>query len=214
MSINKVWTNLFFHRSFPTVARKDDKANDLTVIMKEINSLVSEHYCLHNTDTQESPTMSSSTYSTAQTQFNDYKFSMLMNKYQHELESFSPHQKLLALDILKDLCWARNIDELSSRWQQRDVKPDNPSSCLTLLHFNIFHFYSNQTDLVSIVQKHSPTIISINELGTAVLTKTIKQSLFSYNIYKVEGTNSHDGVVLAIDKKVPSTNRTSSPHRF
>ena len=174
------------------MARKDDKANDLTVIMKEINSLVSEHYCLHNTDTQESPTMSSSTYSTAQTQFNDYKFSMLMNKYQHEL-----HQKLLALDILKNLCWARNIDELSS--------------CLTLLHFNIFHFYSNQTDLVSIVQKHSPTI---NELGTVVPTKTIKQSLFSYNIYKVEGTNSHDGVVLAIDKKVPSTNRTSSPHRF
>ena len=149
--------------------------------------------------------MSSSTYSTAQMQFNDHKFSMLMNRHQHELESFSPHQKLLALDILKDLCWARNIDELSSRWQQRDVKPDNPSSCLTLLHFNIFHFYSNQTDLVSIVQKHSPTIISINELGTAVLTKTIKQSLFSYNIYRVEGTNSHGGVVLAIDKKVPSS---------
>ena len=104
----------------------DDKANDLTVIMKEINFLVSEHYCLHDTDTQESPTMSSSTYSTAQTQFNDHKFSMLMNKYQHEL-----HQKLLALDILKDLCWERNIDELSSRWQQRDVKPDNPSSWLT-----------------------------------------------------------------------------------
>ena len=148
--------------------------------------------------------MSSSMYSTAQPQFNDYKFSMLMNKYQHELESFSPHQKLLALDILKDLCWARNIDELSSRWQQRDVKPDNPSSCLTLLHFNIFHFYSNQADLVSIVQKHSPTIISINELGTVVPTRSIKQSLFSYNIYKVDGTNSHGGVVLAIDKKVPS----------
>jgi len=42
------------------VARKDDKANDLTVIIKEINSLVSEYYCLYDTDTQESPTQISS----------------------------------------------------------------------------------------------------------------------------------------------------------
>ncbi|CAF4851787.1 unnamed protein product, partial [Rotaria sp. Silwood2] len=48
----------------------------------------------------------------------------------------------------------------------------------------------------------NPTIISLNELGTCVPDKIIKQLLFSYNIFTNKGTNPHGGVVLAIDKRL------------
>ncbi|CAF3649281.1 unnamed protein product [Rotaria socialis] len=64
------------------------------------------------------------------------------------------------------------------------------------------HFYSNQVNLVEIVNTISPTIISLNELGTVVPAKTIEQLLFSCNVYVKEGTNYHGGVVLATDKKL------------
>ena len=51
---------------------------------------------------------------------------------------------------------------------------------------------------------YAPAIISLNELGTSIPEKVIKQSLFSCNVYVKEGTNSHGGVVLAIDKKLKS----------
>ncbi|CAF4905657.1 unnamed protein product [Rotaria sp. Silwood1] len=54
------------------------------------------------------------------------------------------------------------------------------------------------------VTQYNPTIISLNELGTHVPDKTIKQLLFSYNIFTNKGTNPHGGVVLAIDKKLNS----------
>ena len=46
----------------------------------------------------------------------------------------------------------------------------------------------------------SPSIISLNELGTVVPVNTIKQLLFSYQVYATEGTNAHGGAVLAIEK--------------
>jgi hypothetical protein len=52
------------------------------------------------------------------------------------------------------------------------------------------------------VNAFSPSIISLNELGTNVPKKTIAQLLFSYNVYVEEGTNSHGVVVLAVDKKL------------
>ncbi|CAF1552707.1 unnamed protein product [Rotaria magnacalcarata] len=51
------------------------------------------------------------------------------------------------------------------------------------------------------ISQHNPTVISLNELGTIVSDKTIKQLLFSYNIFRSKGTNSHGGAVLTVDKK-------------
>ena len=73
---------------------------------------------------------------------------------------------------------------------------------LSLLHYNIRNFYSNQADLLDMVSSLSPSIISLNELGTVVPVKTIKQLLFSYQVYATEGTNAHGGAVLAIEKRL------------
>jgi hypothetical protein len=52
------------------------------------------------------------------------------------------------------------------------------------------------------INAFSPSIISLNELGTNVPKKTIAQLLYSDNIFSKEGTNSHGGVVLAVDKRI------------
>ncbi|CAF4829068.1 unnamed protein product, partial [Rotaria magnacalcarata] len=54
------------------------------------------------------------------------------------------------------------------------------------------------------VHAFSPSIISLNELGSLVPEKIIKRLLFSYNVYTKEGTNSHGGVVLAVNKRLKS----------
>ncbi|CAF3117250.1 unnamed protein product [Rotaria socialis] len=64
------------------------------------------------------------------------------------------------------------------------------------------NFFSDQCELLDIVVQYNPTIISLNELGTNVPDKIIKQRLFSYNIFSNKGTNSHGGVVLTVDKKL------------
>ena len=100
--------------------------------------------------------------------------------------------------------WTWDIHELSRFWQQQYKQPKITSKYLTLLHYNIRSFYSNQVELVEMINMYAPAIISLNELGTSIPEKVIKQSLFSYNVYVKEGTNSHGGVVLAIDKKLKS----------
>ncbi|CAF1530324.1 unnamed protein product [Adineta ricciae] len=57
-------------------------------------------------------------------------------------------------------------------------------------------------DLLDMITHHIPMIISLNELGSPIPEKTIKQLLFSYNIVMKAGTNSYGGVVLAINKKL------------
>ncbi|CAF3604471.1 unnamed protein product [Rotaria socialis] len=95
-----------------------------------------------------------------------------------------------------------SLQDLSFLWQQQYCQPEIPLTSLSILHYNIRLFHSNQANLVEIVNTISPTIISLNELGTVVPTKTFKQLLFSYYVYVKEGTNSHGGVVLAINKKL------------
>ena len=75
---------------------------------------------------------------------------------------------------------------------------------LSLLHFNIRHFYSDQADLVDMLNINCSSTISISELGTVVPDKTIKRLLFSYNICINKGSNTYGGVVLGIDKKLMS----------
>ncbi|CAF2070985.1 unnamed protein product [Rotaria magnacalcarata] len=106
------------------------------------------------------------------------------------------------MEIIQELCWARNIQDLSNSWQQQYHQPEFPSTALSVLHYNIRYFYSNQSDLIDMVNVYYPSIVSINELGTVVPNKIIKQLLFSYNVYTKEGTNPHGGVVLAIDKRL------------
>jgi hypothetical protein len=114
----------------------------------------------------------------------------------------SDHQKQIGVETLHDCCWTRSIQNLSSYWQQHYRQPEISSKCLSLLHYNIRHFYSNQVELVEMVNAFSPSIISLNELGTNVPKKTIAQLLFSYNVYSKEGTNPHGGVALAVDKRL------------
>ncbi|CAF1249995.1 unnamed protein product [Rotaria sordida] len=108
----------------------------------------------------------------------------------------------MGIEILQECCWIWSFQALSQFRQQQYCQPKIPSSSLSILHYNIRYFYSNQADLIDMVNVFSPTIISLNELGTMVPAKTIKQLLFPYNVYLKEGTNSHGGVFLAVDKRL------------
>ncbi|CAF2830796.1 unnamed protein product [Rotaria sp. Silwood2] len=102
--------------------------------------------------------------------------------------------------------WYDNSNKMQviNNWLQEVKKPEIHVTPLSILHYNIRHFFSNQCDLLDMVTQYNPTIISLNELGTHVPDKIIKQLLFSYNIFTSKGTNPHGGVVLAIDKKINS----------
>lgn len=145
-----------------------------------------------------------STPSTRALQFNEYKYNEMYDKLTPLLHEYSTHQKRRALEILQDCSWNRNIRELTGSWQLKYKEPLSRStpSPLSLLHYNIRHYYSNQADLVEMVATNNPTIISLNKLGTMVPEKTIKQLLFSHHVFTNDGTNSHGGVVIAIDKKI------------
>ncbi|CAF1277951.1 unnamed protein product [Rotaria magnacalcarata] len=95
-----------------------------------------------------------------------------------------------------------NKIKVINNWLQDIKKPDINVTPISILHYNVRNFFSNQCDLLEIATQHNPTIISLNELGTQVPDRIIKQLLFSYNIFTMKGTNPHGGVVLAIDKKL------------
>ncbi|CAF4742888.1 unnamed protein product [Rotaria sp. Silwood1] len=124
------------------------------------------------------------------------------NKLLPLLYELSDHQKRIGIETLQECCWTWNFHDLSNFWQQHYRQPEVPTTCLSMLHYNIRNFYSNQVDLIEMVNIHSPTIISLNELGTVVPKKLIKQLLFSYNVYIKEGTNAHGGVVLAVNNRL------------
>jgi Endonuclease-reverse transcriptase len=135
-------------------------------------------------------------------QFNKYKYDELSEIFLPLVHDLSHRQKQIGLETLYDCCWTLKRQDLSNYWQQQYKEPKLSSCLFSILHYNIRSFYSNQADLTEMVNVNSPTIISINELGTTVPDKSIKQLLFTYNIYTKEGTNSHGGVVLAVDKKL------------
>lgn len=135
-------------------------------------------------------------------QLNIYKFEEMSNKLLPLQHSSSKFQTNLALSILQDLSWTQPRKSLINYWAEKYKPPLAPSKCFSVLQYNIQYFYSNQCDLVDMVSEYSPTIISLNELGTTIPPKIIQNILFSYNIFYQIGTNAHGGVVLAIDKKL------------
>ncbi|CAF5087988.1 unnamed protein product, partial [Rotaria magnacalcarata] len=137
-------------------------------------------------------------------QFNKYKYIELSEKLLPLLYGLSEHQKQIGLETLQECCWTWKLDELSNLWQKQHCQPKIPVNWLSLLHYNIRYFNSNQADLIDMVHAFSPSIISLNELGSLVPEKIIKRLLFSYNVYTKEGTNSHGGVVLAVNKRLKS----------
>jgi endonuclease/exonuclease/phosphatase (EEP) superfamily protein YafD len=51
-------------------------------------------------------------------------------------------------------------------------------------------------------EEYAPSIISLNELGTIIPPKIVQKLLYSYTVFHQNGTNSHGGVILAIDKNL------------
>ncbi|CAF4442034.1 unnamed protein product [Rotaria sp. Silwood2] len=111
----------------------------------------------------------------------------------------------IALEIIEEWCWTYPRPILFAKWQAHQQHPQENNSNLSLLHYNIRNFYANQGDLLSMIEDYNPHIISINELGTDVPLSTIKKLLFSYDVFKVQGSNTHGGVVIAVDKQFHAT---------
>src|ERR1700722_6338493 len=130
-------------------------------------------------------------------QFNIYKFNDLTQKLMTITGGMNENTIHTAQAIIEEWCWTYSRKALIDRWQQQYNQPPSASSNLTLLHYNIRHFYTNQCDLVDMIERVKPSVISLNELGTEIPVKKIAKILFSYDIFKSEGTNAHGGVVLA-----------------
>ncbi|CAF1031646.1 unnamed protein product [Adineta steineri] len=112
----------------------------------------------------------------------------------------------MSYEIIKEWCWTCSRSELFNVWSQQHQQPALESINLNILHYNIRYYHSNKCDLIDMVEKYKPAIITLNELGAIVPIKIIEKALFSYKVFKTEGTNAHGGVVLAIDKNLNPIN--------
>ncbi|CAF1272528.1 unnamed protein product [Adineta steineri] len=112
----------------------------------------------------------------------------------------------MSYEIIKEWCWTCSRSELFNVWSQQHQQPALESINLNILHYNIRYYHSNKCDLIDMVEKYKPAIITLNELGAIIPIKVIEKALFSYKVFKTEGTNAHGGVVLAIDKNLNPIN--------
>ena len=135
-------------------------------------------------------------------QFNIYKFIELNQKLEVISTDWDDNTRKLALEIIEEWCWTYSRDTLFDQWQNHYNQPQSDIINLSLLHYNIRTFYTNQCDLLDMIQKYNPHVISINELGTNVSLNTIKKLLFSYDVFKAQGSNTHGGVVIAVEKQL------------
>jgi endonuclease/exonuclease/phosphatase (EEP) superfamily protein YafD len=133
-------------------------------------------------------------------QFNVYKFTELKQKLDTVAEFWEKKNRDLALEILEEWCWTCPRQSLFTNWERQNQHQHVCANNLTLLHYNIRNFYSNQCELLDMIERYNPNVISLNELGTQVPTTVIRKLLFSYDIFQAEGSNSHGGVVVAVDK--------------
>jgi endonuclease/exonuclease/phosphatase (EEP) superfamily protein YafD len=135
-------------------------------------------------------------------QFNFYKYNDLIQKFNIFSTGFTEKTLKIGYEIIEEWCWTYRRSELFIKWKQQYQRPASTCNNLTILHYNTRNYYTNQFDLIDMIENYKPAIISINELGTLVPLKTIEKALFSYKIFLAEGTNSHGGVILAIDKNL------------
>ncbi|CAF2250930.1 unnamed protein product [Rotaria magnacalcarata] len=138
-------------------------------------------------------------------QFNIYKFTELKNKLEIFTSNWNNFDHKLALKMIEEWCWTYPRQTLFSKWQNHHQQVQPTSNNLSVLHYNIRNFYKNQCDLLDMIERYNPNIISINELGTDVPIKKIKNLLFSYDVFKAQGSNSHAGVVVAVAKQLHAT---------
>jgi hypothetical protein len=133
-------------------------------------------------------------------QFNVYKFIELKQKLDTITECWDNKNRDLAVEILEEWCWTYPRQTLFTNWESQNQHHHFCDNNLTLLHYNIRNFYSNQCELLDMIERYNPNLISLNELGTQVPTTVIKKLLFSYDIFQAAGSNPHGGVVVAVDK--------------
>ena len=135
-------------------------------------------------------------------QFNNYKYTELSHQYEKLCTSTSSFQLKLGLSVLEEWCWTYSRDVLIDQWLQQYKQPNSSSIFLSVLHFNIRYFYSNRYELIDMIDKYTPSVICLNELGAITPQRVLEKLMFSYNVFIKEGTNTHGGAVIAIDKKI------------
>ena len=135
-------------------------------------------------------------------QFNTYKYNELIQKFNNLSIGLNEKSIQMGHKIIEEWCWTTQRSKILTNWKQQRHQPTTNSTNLTILHYNIRNFLSNQCELLEMIERFKPAVISINELGREISLKFIEKVLFSYKIFKAEGTNSHGGAVLAIDKRL------------
>ena len=124
------------------------------------------------------------------------------------MAGMSNFQIKLGLAVLREWCWTYSRDEIIAKWLEHYKEPKLPMIPLTILHYNIRYFNTNQYELVDMISRYSSSIISLNEFGTIIPQHTLEKTLFSYNIFMKKGTKIHSGAVLAVNKRIKATTIT------
>jgi hypothetical protein len=127
---------------------------------------------------------------TSNTQFNTYKYAKMSREFEMLVASTSIYQMELGQSVLQEWCWTYSRDELIGRWLQNYHEPKSALIPLSILQYNIRYFYSSQYELLDMIIRYNPTIISLNEMGTIIPRKTLEKLLFSYNIFMKQGSNN------------------------
>ena len=135
-------------------------------------------------------------------QFNIYKYNDLIESYKNMAIGIDTKSIEIGYQIIEEWCWTGSKTELFKEWERQYQQPHQTLSNLTLLHYNIRSFDRNKSDLIDIIEKFKPEIISINELGKKIPIQVIAKILFSYDVFKAEGTNKRGGTIIAIDKQL------------
>ena len=141
-------------------------------------------------------------------QFNVYKYTEMAHQFKMLMAGVSNFQIKLGLAMLSEWCWTYSRDEIIAKWLEHYKEPKLPMIPLTILQYNIRYFNTNQYELEDMISRYSPSIISLNELGAIIPEHTLEKTLFSNNIFMKEGTNTHGGAVLAVNKRIKATTIT------
>jgi hypothetical protein len=88
------------------------------------------------------------THNNTNTQLNFYKYTEMANRFERLMAEETKFQKDLGLATLKEWCQTGEKAEVLTKWTKQNGQPKPSAIPLSILHFNIRSFYSNQHDLV------------------------------------------------------------------
>jgi hypothetical protein len=68
----------------------------------------------------------------------------------------------IGYEIIEGWCWIYPTSELFIKWKQQYQRPASTCNYLTIPQYNIQNYYTNQCDLIDMVDNYKPATLSVN----------------------------------------------------